>query len=368
MTGRAVIVVAIVALAAPAAASAQRQTFEARFTTDRPGAATGYTVAIDYLGPGDPSAKPHAVQRIVLEPPVGSRIDTAAPARCEASEPELMLLGAEACPAESRVGAGELDLHTGAIVSSDRVTLLNAADQLIFLTQPKDAPFVNVVTRAQIREDGAIVTTVPPLPGLPPPDPFVALDRAQLAVDAVVDAAGRAYVTTPPECPLIGIWTWRATFEYRDGVTETVESPTPCAAPPVPEPAAVPERCLPRRLRVSRAGVGVLEVGRAGAAGPRCVDGGGRVVATTRAGRVRLVATTAPGHAIGGVHPGSSTRRLERAFPAARRVRRGLRRHGTILFGTRGDKVRFIAVTGRREVNTPALLRRELRRAGLAKP
>jgi hypothetical protein len=119
---------------------------------------------------------------------------------------------------------------------------------------------------------------------------------------------------------------------------------------------------------VSRAGVGVLEIGRGGAAGRRCVDGGGRVVATTRAGRVRLVATTAPGHAIRGVHPGSSTRRLDRAFPAARRVRRGLRRHGTILFGTRGDRVRFVAVTGRREVNSPALLRRELRRAGLAKP
>jgi hypothetical protein len=300
---------------------------------------------------------------VVLQPPAGSAIDTAVPARCTASEPELMLRGADACPEGSRVGGGELDLHAGAFISHDRVTLLNNEDELIFLTTPADAPVISVVTRARIQPDGSIVTTVPPVPGIPPPDPFTALDRVAVALDSVVDAAGHGYITTPPTCPPSGTWTWRASFTYRGGVTETAESTSPCTAP-APSAAAA-EKCLPQRLQVGGRGIGDLRIGRRAAAGGRCVEGGGHVVTATRGGRVRLVATTARGHAIRGVHPGSSTRRLARAFPGTQRVGRGLRRDGSVVFGTRGAIVRFIAISGRREARSAGRLRRELRRAGM---
>ena len=301
----------------------------------------------------------------MLRPPEGSAIDTSVPARCTASEPELMLRGADACPEGSRVGGGELDLHTGAFVSHDRVTLLNNEDELIFLTTPADAPVISVVTRARIQPDGSIVTTVPPVPGIPPPDPFTALDRVAVALDTVVDDAGRGYITTPPTCPASGGWTWRASFTYRGGVTETAESTSPCTAPAPSAPATAAETCLPRRMQIRGRGIGDLRIGRRAAAGARCVEGGGHVATATRGGRVRLVATTARGHAIRGVHPGSSTRRLARTFPGARRVGRGLQRDGNVVFGTRGTTVRFIAISGRREARSAGRLRRELRRAGM---
>lgn len=374
----------MLATAAPAQAQAgPRQTFDARFTNTAPGAATGVTLAIDYVNEDDPDAKPHAVERIVLEPPSGARIDTSVPERCTASEPELMLLGAEACPDGSRVGGGELDLATGAVPSHDRVTLLNNDEQLIFLTQPEEAPIVSLVTRAQVREDGAFVTNVPPVPGLPPPDPFTALDRVQIALNPVVDLAGRGYITTPAACPESGSWTWRASFTYRDGVTQTAGSSTPC------EPVAAVRRtagsgCLARRAAVGSLGIARIRLGhrrsrvvrRAGAPSTRarqafryCVSGGGRVLlAFSRRGDLRLVATTARGHAARGVRPGSSVRRLGRAFPDARSLGPGLlgtSRSSRVVFGVRRGRVTFVAVTGRRQIKRPALLRYYLAKAGL---
>lgn len=234
---RALCTVLLAALAAAAPAQAEggpRQTFDARFASSEPGTASGVSLAIDYVNPGDPAAKPHAVERVVLEPPAGAVVDTSVPLRCVASDLELMLFGADACPVQSRVGGGELDLHTGLVVSHDRVTLVNAEDQLVFLTTPAEAPVVSIVTRAQVREDGAVVTTVPPVPGVPPPDPFTALDRVRVELDRIVDADGRGYVVTPPACPESGAWTWRASFAYRDGVMQTAESRSPCEAPGQP--------------------------------------------------------------------------------------------------------------------------------------
>jgi len=41
----------------------------------------------------------------------------------------------------------------------------------------------------------------------------------------------RPYTRTPPTCPASGYWTFTVDFTYRDGVTESIESHSPCVQP-----------------------------------------------------------------------------------------------------------------------------------------
>jgi hypothetical protein len=229
--------VAAVALASlPVAAGAQsesRQSAASEFVESRPGEPTGLRLAIDYVNPSDPNAKPPAVQKVVVKLQPGTSIDTSVPALCKASNGELMTNGASACPAASKVGGGEIDVDTG-LPGAERnlenaVTLLNNKDELIFLLESKGGAPSKTVLRAPI--DGAAVTTeTPPLPG-GPPDGFSAVKRVRLTLDRVSAGQGsnrRSYVTTPRQCPAAGSWTNSATFTYRDGVSQTVANGSPC--------------------------------------------------------------------------------------------------------------------------------------------
>ena len=108
--------VAVALLAVPAAAIGQggsRQNAALVFDEQRPGQSSGSRFAIDYFNPDDAAAKPPAVAKVVIKLNPGSAIDTSVPARCEASDQELMAGGASVCPAGSRVGTGELDVDSG---------------------------------------------------------------------------------------------------------------------------------------------------------------------------------------------------------------------------------------------------------------
>jgi hypothetical protein len=85
-----------------------------------------------------------------------------------------------------------------------------------------------------------------------------------------------------------------------------------------------------------------------------CVTGGGTVAATFAHRRVVLVGTTARGHRLRKLAPG----RLTQRHAISRAGTRGL-------VGTRGHRVRWLAVTSRRAIHRPALLRSYLRAAGL---
>ena len=142
-----------------------------------------------------------------------------------------------------------------------------------------------------------------------------------------------------------------------------------------------PPRCLARRARVGRRGVGRVRLGltrsglrrrlpaptrRTARSWSWCVRGGrGQVAAVfTKRGRVALARTTAPGHRARRVHPGSSRRALRRAFPRRRSLGRGVVRagpHSGRLFGIRRRRVRFVAVTSRRVIVRRRTLRRYLR-------
>ncbi len=144
-----------------------------------------------------------------------------------------------------------------------------------------------------------------------------------------------------------------------------------------------PARCLPRRARMGRRGLGPVRLGvtqdrlsrrspapsSIGARSWRwCVDGGGSVVATfTKGRRVALVATTAPRHAAGSVRPGTRATAARRAFRAGRAILPGVLRAGPrsrLVIGLRRGAVRYLAAVGR-ETIAPRTLTTHLRRARL---
>jgi hypothetical protein len=90
------------------------------------------------------------------------------------------------------------------------------------------------VTRAKV-SGRTITTEVPPLPGIPPPDPYTSLKRLRLLVPPRA-RAGRFYVTTPPACPRSRRWIFTLTFVYRDGVRQVVKSASPCGPSSGPRP------------------------------------------------------------------------------------------------------------------------------------
>lgn len=233
--------------------SGDRQVYEGTLTSQQPGTATGLRQHIRYVDPSEPGGKPPAVAEVVFRLPPGTRIDTSVPGRCAASELEFQLRGADACPLDSRVGDGALSADTGVQagvyprVIETAVTFFNNRDELILFAESTNTPGppVRVASRIEVR-DGTLVSRVPPLPAAPPPDPFLALREVVNHLEEVVSPAegGQrgAYLTTPKTCPASGYWTITAVFTYRDGVTQTEESQTPCTAASARAPAAGQQR------------------------------------------------------------------------------------------------------------------------------
>jgi hypothetical protein len=275
--GGAAVVVAIGAIAAlpasgdqaalndaPASAGSEppRQAYSERFTTDVPGASTGRTYAIDWVNPDDPEGKPHSFSHLHVELAEGARFDTSAVAQCDASDAELMAAGASACPPESKVATDESVLDTGfpdpgRYVTSDFV-FFNNKDELILLATVRENG-LRVVLRAQIGKN-TIDLDVPILPGTPPDGGAATSQRGQWDPrSSVRDGKQANYLTTPPTCPASGFWVNRITYTYRDGITQTVESKSPCKRPGEPaadvrapriRAAGIPLRCATRRFRV----------------------------------------------------------------------------------------------------------------------
>jgi hypothetical protein len=220
--------------AAPAAASAQdgsRQDATLTFTETKPGVSTGLELRIDYVNPADPEGKPPAVRTVVTELAPGARYDTGAPELCTASDAELMGLGTTACPPGSVVGEGAITLDTGVpgpdrFIASD-TTFLNNADELIFLNTERQSGG-RVVVRSAVG-DRTVTSQAPFLPGTPPDGAAIdTVELSEFAISSQSAAGARNYITTPPECPGSGHWTNQVHFTYYDGVTQTVETQSPC--------------------------------------------------------------------------------------------------------------------------------------------
>lgn len=209
-----------------------RQVYEAELTSKRTGSATGLRQTVEYLA-DEEGGKPHAVEQVTFKLPRRARIDTSVVPHCEATEAEFQSEGANACPDETRVGHGFLSADSGADlgvvprVVETAVTFFNNDHELILFAESTNTsgPPIRIASRIEVHRR-KFISTVPPLPGVPPPDPFLALVEVYNDLDRL-ESGGRAYIRTPERC-LRGHWHLRARFTYRDGIVETAKSPTSC--------------------------------------------------------------------------------------------------------------------------------------------
>lgn len=197
-----------------------------RFTTDAAGASTGTEVSIVFRNPSNPDGKPIPVRREVFVFPSGTRFDPAVVPPCNASDPELMLLGESACPARSRVGGGTATAVSG--TPFDPVPLDIAGFEngrglsLVTTVRPLGLRFV----ARGVREGRTMTVDYPRAPG-GPPDGETALREVHNTFDAR-SLGRRAYVRTPSTCPRSGRWRFVGHFTYSDGVTQAAVSTQRC--------------------------------------------------------------------------------------------------------------------------------------------
>lgn len=207
-----------------------RQRVKLELTTVRPGVPTGSKLAIKWRNPDDPEAKPPAVQRIRIRYARGTRVDQSVPARCTATDAELMAFGKSACPDGSQVAFGSVRTDTGSPgvlprFVDNELTNFNGADgELIGLAESED-PETRVVSRPKLGRR-TITIDVPAIPG-GPPDFVTAFERLRLK-GAELTSGDRAFMTTPQRCRPSGRWTARFKFLYRDGLTQRETVTTPC--------------------------------------------------------------------------------------------------------------------------------------------
>jgi hypothetical protein len=237
---------AVGSMAADAAVPRQSATLD--YTTTAPGSPTGTVLKLEFQNPEDPSLKPHAVARMVIHRPEGSVIDTTVPPRCHASDVELMLRGPAGCPADTQIGSAVAVSDTGGRdpfprYSTTTISNFNADNEMIGVGVNDDIPALKFVDRTKI-ERNTTTTNFPLTPGVPPPEPFTPLENLNLVIPAYV-RGGRAYMRTPPKCPAAGYWTATLEFTYRDGVSESVESRSPCQK----KRAVKKKRCKKHRRR-----------------------------------------------------------------------------------------------------------------------
>lgn len=220
------------------------------FTSHVPGTGTARHASTDIVNPDDPSAKPPAARHIVVELAPGSRMDTTAVTRCTATDAQLVAQGTGACPPESVLGQGEVDVDTG-FPDPNRYLyndffFINAPDQLILLARNRSNG-ANVPVRGKV-EGNTLDVSLPPLPGTPPDggaDTFEIINMADAS--SVRDGRRVHYLTTPPSCPPSGLWTNRVTDTFADGVTQSFTATTPCE-----RASAQPRREARRRSGHSR--------------------------------------------------------------------------------------------------------------------
>jgi hypothetical protein len=218
--------------------STDRQTASVTFTTAKPGAPTGSRFDATWHDPNDPNnpdAKPPALQTLIVTYAPGTVIDTSALPRCTASDAELMLEGASACPAASQLGTGQFVTDEGSPSPFPRYItyaawLFNNTGEQVGFSQSTDPPMnppVRNTSRGKI-EGATVTTTLPTFPsGGPPDNPDTALKTMDISGGPIVNGR-RAYLRTPPSCPASGYWTTKTTFVYHDGVSQTVETHSPC--------------------------------------------------------------------------------------------------------------------------------------------
>ena len=217
--------------------SGPRETVDQRYTTAKPDSPTGASFTGVYHAANDPKGNPPYMRKMIFYPPSGTRYDTSVPDRCAATDVELEVRGAAACPAGSRIGAGTTqgifyEPIANAFVFSrfkNPLDILNNADEQIMVIQ---TPGGYTVIRGQMRPDQSIEFAAPTCFPVPPAGVPCARDHVlQLGSSTSMPRYtkhGHGYWTTPPTCPKRGYWVTKVRFWWADGSIDTVATDQPC--------------------------------------------------------------------------------------------------------------------------------------------
>ena len=234
----AAVAVGALVLAGTAAAAPRRSyavDYVETFTTTHPNTASGVFLKSEWLG-DRPGEKPHTITDDIFRLDPGARYDFSVPAVCHATDEQIYLKGAAACPKASQVASGGFELDLGKSiwlfprVIKTHVTVFDAGPgKLIDLAISFNTGIpIPSVGRPTVRGTG-IVTENLALPGVPPPDKFVAV-KSDLFHFFKITKGGRGFITTPRTCPASGFWTNTLFSRYHGGKTNTVSSRSPCTS------------------------------------------------------------------------------------------------------------------------------------------
>lgn len=213
--------------------SGPRETVDSRLSTSHVNASGGFHYVGTYHAAGNPGGDPPYMRKMRSFSPRGLRYDTSVPARCTASDLELAVRGAAACPPGSRVGGGTVRNSFMGSQSTLHADVFNNTNEQIILVS---SPGLSSITRGHIYRDGSIEFAAPTCF---PSTQFAACpvdDALQLGSDITVGPISkktggtvRNYMTTPPTCPASGKWQMPIRFWWADGTIDTVVSKQPCA-------------------------------------------------------------------------------------------------------------------------------------------
>lgn len=210
-------------MAAGAYASPQfTSTFELAYLPSKPAASGGMQTVMTWSDPGESGGKPKRLTRIQFHFHPGTKIDTRALRQCRASDTDVRILGARACPKASHLGFATSRVTTGVTPPDQtQITFFNAPRQIIVMVRVENR------TLAVYRDDvkGRVVTVNLGLPS------GLSLLELRATIEPHVMGRGkkrRVYFRTPPVCPPSGEWTTTVIFTYIDGSSQELADGSPC--------------------------------------------------------------------------------------------------------------------------------------------
>src|SRR5919202_78302 len=223
------------AASAPATASPWFDvTFVYEPTSRTPGADSGAHVLIVYSDPGAPNQKPKVAREVTIVYPRGARLDTSRRPRCHATDAQLRQQGPSACPKNTQLGVGQVEVTSGMgpPMELDEATF-NAPGEFIEVITLKGTNVVVAVVREHVH--GRTATTEPAPSCIPPGQPPSCAPFGEFAVtrfEVFAPPNGikvtRSTLVLPPTCPRSGFWTFEMRFRFADGTRAHRFSYAPC--------------------------------------------------------------------------------------------------------------------------------------------
>lgn len=255
---------------------------------------SGLDLDLRYLNPRNREERPPTISKLVIHLPPGTRLDPSALPACEATNEEIQARGRDACPPETLVGTGKLDVYLGGPddPQTTDLALFNGPGQIIEVLLFEGTNNTAALERLRVEGETLAGEPVQVPPGAPPDRRFSA---SRIVWD--IPARGR-YLVTPDRCD--GAWRTSGEFEFADGSKATAASEQACtrtapAGEPGPEttPPGRTYRVAVGRTRIVRGRRSRVRV-RLVSNDPACLRGtirvGRRVARTDARGRGTLVA------------------------------------------------------------------------------